>query len=775
MFHLSAPLVPTGIRLWIWLFCASSLLLVSVACERQSADVLGPQTEGIVDSSPRSCLPYTPWTSVGQWRDQDTQGVVDLDDLFAIIEIGGPSIRLATSLSATGVGASPDGQSLAFQMRCQDVARNAYHVGWYTLDLKGSDAEPVFIGEGGPPLLFRSRTGDRIRGGWSPTSPKWSPTGDWVAYLRSDGETTQVWRSRADGVLVEQVTQSEADVEAFFWSDEGNQIWYETDTPRTARDAFVDALWRDGAWAGSGMFVPRTSSFRMQPYQVSDGQPSLWVRDLETEAERAATEGESQAHFARRSVSVRQRFQRSERVTVNPERPGSRGYTLSPGSTYASWIESTDQGQAQIFVQDFTLNSTPTACRLEQCDGLFTERLFWKHDSSEILFGRLEGEDIKRNAIYAWNFHDDTIRRVHVEGDYHLTGCESTGRSLVCILLTANYPRTLVEVDINTGALTQIFDPNPRFESLASGHAELISWENEFGIRANGWLVMPEDFRPNRPYPLVIVQYNAQLCFSGGTGSEHPAQLYAANGMMVLCMSQPRGRSPDENGEGGDSYYVRQSVVSSWERIVADLTEQGLVDPDRVGITGFSAGGDNISYGLSRTHAFSAVISAWLPWSPMAYYLQHDGPITGRSRLRELGSGPLGTPDGRNFETMSLGLNADGVYAPILVQVSDDELIGSTFEYVTLQDDGVPIDMYVFRDEYHTKWWPQNRYAAIQRSLAWMRFWLQGEVDPDTMSDQQFEHWQGLCEQQIARLAASDDPVLQARSENQPCAALLNQ
>ncbi len=723
-----------------------------------------------------SCLPHVSGYSSSQ-IEEGAQRPLSIDDLFSLNEIGAVTLRPISRFGRTGFSVSPDGRFMAFQMRCQDVEQNAYNVGWYTLDLQVSDAEPVFVGDGGAVSLFWARHGYRRSGYWFGLEPSWSPTGDWVGYLRSDGDTTQVWRSRPDGTLSEQVTQSEADVEAFYWSDSGDQIWYETDAPRAIREAFIDAQWRGGVWADHAEMFPLSGSIREMPYQVNGGRPSLWVQDLETGAKRLANEGEIETHFSWRQAVVREQFASVIRDSVNPERPGSHAYTLSPDGNYAAWIESVDirigsqmRTESDMFVQDLMGDSPPVSCHHEECDGFTPAGLIWKRGADELIFARFVGEDVRRIALYAWNFTQDTIRKVYEEHDFTVIGCESAGGSLICIANRANRPRIFVEIDLETGVMSEVFDPNPWVESLALGDVERMTWQNEYGISTRGWLVKPVNFRPDQRYPLVIVQYNAALCFSGGTGAEHPAQLYAANGIMVLCMSQPAPRPPNEAGEGGDTYETRDSVLSSWESVIEMLAEQGLVDPERVGATGFSMGSDNLHYGLDRTNAFSAVIVAALSWSPMGYYLASRGQ-SGREGFRRRGVGPVGTEDGWAWENMSLGLNAERVNAPILVQVSDAERINTTVEYVMLQDGGVPIDMYVFRNEYHTKWWPQNRYGVIERSLAWMRFWLQGEVDPGTMSAQQMERWQELCEQQVARLAASDDPVLRARAVDQPCLA----
>ncbi len=771
---MTQPITRTSLQAAAVLICCSASFLFG---ESAHASQLGGRERFQMEETrpPASCLAHVSRQYSSPVED-GTQRPLNIDDFFSLQEIGGPEISPTSRFDMAAFSVSPDGQSIAFQMRCQDVEQNAYSVGWYTLDLQVSDAEPVFIGDGGDPSLFWGRQGHRISGYWNGVEPHWSPTGDWVAYLRSDGVTTQVWRSRADGTRSEQVTRSEADVEAFYWSDEGDEIWYETDAPRAEREAFIDAQWRGGVWTDNAEMFPVSGTLREQPYQANGGRPSLWVKDLASGAERSANEGEIETHFSSRQVVVRELFAATYRDRINPDRPGSRAYTLSTDGNHAAWIESVDvsvgenlmRTESEIFVQDVTGDTSPISCTHEVCDTFISAGLIWNRGVDELIFARFESADVPRIAFYAWNFAQDSIRKIYEEGSVNVIGCDAARDSLICIANRVNRPRAFVEINLQSGVVSDVYDPNPWVEGLALGDVERMHWQNEYGIVARGWLVKPVGFQLGQRYPLVIVQYNAALCFSGGTGADHPAQLYAAHGIMVLCMSQPSPRPPNEMGEGGDTYERRDSVLNSWESAIEVLDERGMIDPDRVGITGFSMGADNLHYGLHRTNAFNAATSAYLTWSPVGYYLVARG-SKGREAFRQRGMQGL---EGSTYQNMSLGLNAERVNAPILVQVSDAERLNTTVEYVMLQDGGVPIDMYVFRNEYHTKWWPQNRYGAIQRSLAWMRFWLQGEVDPSTMSEEQFERWQGLCEQHIARLAASDDPVLQARAENQPCASV---
>lgn len=688
---------------------------------------------------------------------------ITIDHMFAIIDIGGVDHRL-DPVGGTGMGVSPNGRYVAFQAHCEEVGENTYSVGWYVLDLLNDGGLPVFVGQGGDPLLFRANVGRRPNGAWQPVDPIWSPDSQWVAYLLADNGITQVWRSKADGSIQERVTSSHSSVEAFYWSSDGQQILFETDALPDRRAAHLGNVWRGGLWVDEPQFYPDTATYYPVPFEALGGMPDLWVQDLSSNTVRKASQSEYDDHFTRYPVTLNELFGRVDRRSSHVERPHSRNFTESFNRNWAAWIERSD-GESKIFLENNNQVDSVRQCELTECSGHISG-LYWSRSTDELVFGRRSGSGVRYWNIYAWDYAEDSIRLVHEEANRHLTGCESTGESLICFSHDAEHPKLLVEINFEDGSIRTIFDPNPWFESIEVGSAELVTWENDFGISTMGWLIKPANFDVNREYPLVIIQYNASECFGGGTGSEYPAQIFAAKDMVVLCMSTPHRVRADESGIGGDTYIIRQSVVSSWESIIADLSDLGFIDRSRVGLTGFSAGADNMTYGLPRTDAFSAAIMAWMPWAPDAYPLSRE---SNRRRLQGQELGALRGPDGDNWEVIALSLNADRISAPILVQVSDDEVTGSMFEYVALSEQGVPVDMYVFNDEYHSKWWPQNRYAAQERSLAWMRFWLQGEVDPGSMSEGQLERWQGLCEQQIARLAASNDPVLRERATNQPC------
>src|SRR5712672_2385095 len=131
------------------------------------------------------------------------QRLIALDDLLRLRDID------SLSLSA-------DGSHFAVLVRQAVPERNSYRTGWFVGSTVGGDL--TFVGDGGDARLLTFADG--TTGGETSGGPAhWSPDGLWVAYpVRRKGEV-QLWRSRGDGRVVEQLTHNPADVRDFAWSE----------------------------------------------------------------------------------------------------------------------------------------------------------------------------------------------------------------------------------------------------------------------------------------------------------------------------------------------------------------------------------------------------------------------------------------------------------------------------------------------------------------------------------------------------------------------------
>jgi hypothetical protein len=96
------------------------------------------------------------------------------------------------------------------------------------------------------------------------------------------------------------------------------------------------------------------------------------------------------------------------------------------------------------------------------------------------------------------------------------------------------------------------------------------------------------------------------------------------------------------------------------------------------------------------------------------------------------------------LRTTSLMLNTGKVRAPVLVNVSDHELVLTLGVVNSLDGAGRAVDMYVYPGEYHIKYQPAHRLAMYNRNIDWMNFWLQGPEDPAPEKAAQYKHWHEL-------------------------------
>lgn len=206
---------------------------------------------------------------------------------------------------------APDGQRYAILVREPEPADNEYRLTWFAGDSRGG--ELTSLGDGGaafPRVMFTGH----VPGTFGGNEARWSPDGQWLAYLVRNDEQVQLWRSRVDGRIQQQLTNNTADIREFAWSDDGRSLYFSVGTPRDELRAQEQArAWQgyrydEDFWGFTDLLGPRL----IRPLETN---LSSWVVGVDAREERLATESE-RAAFA----SVKARKVPTADVTDLPKR-----------------------------------------------------------------------------------------------------------------------------------------------------------------------------------------------------------------------------------------------------------------------------------------------------------------------------------------------------------------------------------------------------------------------------------------------------------------------
>ncbi|WP_220474043.1 Atxe2 family lasso peptide isopeptidase [Aurantiacibacter xanthus] len=629
---------------------------------------------------------------------------------------------------------SPDRRHIAIALRRADISSNSYCYGIMLLSL--DDGTRRLLDEGGEPLIMSSDyfgRADKPNGTVTSSPLAWSPDGQWVAYMRRDHGRTQVWRVALEGNTAEQVTHAPVDVRRFSWSSDGTAIHF------TTRPGIPDAIATFAEEGRSGFhfderFWPLSANRPLPQGDVSFVEQTI---DLTTHAVSSV-----QASSVRASG-------KADAIT-RPDDPATLAWLGTDQPTaFLSPIrlKTSSQGREQVCSAPACTNVT----------GFWWDRdgsILFLHDESNSGGGRL--------TLYRWRPGPTLPVRLW-QTDALLIGCVLLEPSFFCAQEAADQPRRLVRVAVRNGAITPLFDPNPEWTALRTGSVETLAAVSADSAPGFARLVLPPDYRPGEHHPLVVVQYTSRGFLRGGTGDEYPIHLLADRGYAVLSFHKPPQPGADPPSPDLDTF-VRRNLAGLAERrrnftaltaAIDAAIARGVVDPERVAITGLSDGASTVAYAMLHSRRFAtAILSTCCDEPSFTQFLSGPAYAASTEKWGYPGYGEEGFwPD------FSLAQNAEKVATPpILIQASDEEYRMALETVAALRAAQRPIDMYVFPNEMHIKWQPEHRAAIYARVIDWLDFWLRGKEDAVPAKETQYRRWHALAESVPARASALPDP-----------------
>lgn len=638
------------------------------------------------------------------------------EDLIRIREVSDPQV-------------SPDGKWVAYAVSVADTVKDEAEGDIWMVSWDGSR---------------------QVRLTWSPArehAPRWSPDGRYLAFLSdrdNEREIDQVWLLDRTGGEAQRITDLPGGVSDYAWAPGGGRLaLIASDPDPNAPPPGSDSTKKPPP---KPIVINRYAFKEDKTGWLRDQHDHLYLFDLSTRKPELLTpgpydelspawspDGGSIAFVSRRRpdsdrsdnwdlyvVEAKARATPRQLTTfpgadLDPDW-GSRAPAWSPDGTQIAYVQG---GKPElIYYAGQKIAVVPAAGGTARVLTASLDRNVlspsWSPDGSSLLF-LLEDDRVYHLARVP--AQGGAIERV-VDGRRAISDFSiGRGGQLALAVSTTSQPGEIFALDGRE--LRKLSRQNDAWLSqVRLSPVEEISVRSKDGTRIQGFMVKPPDDQPGKRYPAILRIHGGPVWQYYHDFANFDWQVFAAAGYVVLGVN-PRGSS-------GRGEKFSTAIWAAWgekdgEDVLAAVdyaVRQGVADPERLGIGGWSYGGILTNEVIARDRRFKAATSgagqgnAFAGYGTDQYVLEYEA---------ELGK-PWASFD-RWRKVSYPFLHADRIVTPTLFLCGDQDwnvpLINSEQMYQALKSLGRDTELVVYPGESHEISRPSFRVDRMQRYLAW--------------------------------------------------------
>jgi dipeptidyl aminopeptidase/acylaminoacyl peptidase len=623
--------------------------------------------------------------------------------------------------SVGGVAMSPNGEWVAYVVTTRDMEENGY------------DSDIWVVGaDGGEPVHL-------TRGDASDRSPQWAPDGSWLGFLSDREEDSQLWGIDPSGGEAWQVTMHPTGVGAFRIAPNGSRVAF-TARPEKGEDEEAFEKSRGRPMVADSAYASEWSL--------------LWVAELEAgvagEAVQTSPDGlfvtsmvwrpdsEGLAFGARPSAPLRYYPQGSVYIQdeiggparkVTEEMEGGEGPVAWEGP-HGLIISGSDHAlgtfNSQLWVVELSEDHPRSLTTgLDENAGFVavTDRSIFVEASRR--FGRY----LYRISLPSGE--GATAPEPVSDGNHFYSGFSASEDGSRVAFISQD-PRTPPDVFVSS---TIDFEPrrlttvNPQADEFALGRTRVIQWPSRAdGEEIEGILTLPVEYQEGDRVPLLLRIHGgpsgvSTATFHGDDGT-YPTQVFAGMGYAVL---QPNYRG--STGYGERFRGLNRGDISGKDWIDIDsgvdfLIEEGIADPDRLGIMGWSFGGHHTYWGITQTDRYKAASAGAGANDLISMFSQTDMPEFYHTYL-----GPSPWEDFDLYEERSAYRYVNNVTTPLLIQVGErDERVPAEqsiqFYEAVKGIAKAPVKLVQYPGQPHGVREPVLQRDLMQRNVEWFTRWI---------------------------------------------------
>ncbi len=474
----------------------------------------------------------------------------------------------------------------------------------------------------------------------SESSPRWSPSGDRIAFVSSTDEGTELYMYWVSSGKIARISQLDKSPSSLSWSPDGKWLAFSMNVPEAPPVLVKMPKKPKGAkWAAKARITDRLKHEADGRGYLPPGFNQLFVIPAEGGAARQITSGKFNhggglswspngrtIYFSsNRNADWEYDFVNSEvyavdvftgSITALTNRKGpDYAPVVSPDGKYIAYISFEDKVQAYQVRELYIMNADGSNKRsLTTSLDRSVSRIQWDAKSKGLYFtytdkgnGKVAYTDLRGTIKKLADNLGASTGRPYAGGSYSV----SKNGTLVYTQSRPEYPADIAILkpkDKTPRLITRLNNDLMPYRKL--GKTEEVWYSSSVdGRNIQGWIVKPPDYEAGKTYPLLVEIHGGPILNYGDRFSSE-MQLYAAAGYLVFYPN-PRGSTGygEEfgnllyNNYPGDDY---QDIMDGVDHLIAkDLTSE-----DQLYVTGGSAGGIMAAWIIGKNNRFEAAVVA---------------------------------------------------------------------------------------------------------------------------------------------------------------------
>jgi dipeptidyl aminopeptidase/acylaminoacyl peptidase len=645
---------------------------------------------------------------------------------------------------------SPDGKWVAYTIGTvnRDEDKNEERI--WMVPANGGEAIPL--------------TAERV----SSSHPRWSPDGKYLAFLsvRNVGKT-QVWLLNRLGGEAQKLTDTPQDVSDFDWSPDSSRLVLVLRDPRPeeleeaknkGKEKEKDAAEKEKKTKTPKPWVIDRLQFKRDTVGYLDHRRThLYVFELASKSLTQVSSGDFDdeeptwspdgtriAFTSNRSQPDPDRTYNSDIWIVSASNKEKDSHptqvSVNPGEDHQAawspdgeWIAYTSQLEPKLFqyatkhiavVPAPDLDDKPGDAKVLTLafDRMATQPKF-APDGKSIYF--IADDDGTQNLCLVDLASQKITRPIggrFMLYDYSL----SKAGDIAAQITTPDRPNEIFTAP--NGKLTRITHANDGLlAQLKLAQSEYVKFKSKDGTTVSGYIYKPSDYSPGKKYPAILRPHGGPV-WAYYAEFDHLPQLLAANGYVVL-LPNPRGST----GYGED---YAKAIWADWGdkdyqddiAMVDYAIAQGIADPDRLGVGGWSYGGISTDFIIGQTQRFKAAISG----AGAAEFTS----LFGHDQYQKDYFTELGYPWERQavWTKVAPFYRVKNITTPVLFMGGNIDwnvpILGGEQMYQALKSLGRDTQLVVYPNEYHEFTIPSHIEDRLKRYLAWYGHYVKGDPSP---------------------------------------------